>query len=546
MLSSRGIKTEEEKKKFFNPDYERDLGDPFKMRDMNKAVRRILSAIKKNEKVIIFGDYDADGVCASAILHDFFKKIGFDNFEVCIPDRNNEGYGLNMTAIDEFINKKVNLVITVDCGITDYEEVEKLNEAGIDTVVLDHHLEPDKLPRAAAVVDTKQEKDNYPFKIFVGAGVAFKTVQALIKKGSASRRINIIPGWEKWLLDLVAIATVADMFPLVGENRVLVFYGLQVLKKTQRPGLLSLFKNSGVSQKHATEDDIAFTLAPRINIASRMDHANVSYSLLTTESFEEADWASRHLNELNNERKETVGIIVSEIDRRLAAKKEPLGIIIEGDLSWNTAGLLSLAANRILENYGKTVFLWGKTAAGIIKGSCRSDGSVNLVELMKAMSEGTFLESGGHALASGFSLTEDKIGELEKELPKIYQKIKQPMEENVIWIDKEISLEELDNSFLDNLEKFSPFGIGNPKPVFLLKGLKIFNFKEFGNGGIHLQLDFQKESGKIISAIGFFMTKEKFNLRKEDTIDLLASVERNNFRGSDDLRLRIVDIKKAA
>jgi len=525
-----------------NPDYERDLHDPFLMKDMGKAAERILRAIKNNEKIVIFGDYDADGVCASAIFHDFFKKIGFENFRIHIPDRNLEGYGLTKEAIGEFAENKFNLIITLDCGINDVKEVEKANKNSIDIVIIDHHLVPEKLPNALAIVDSKQKNDKYPFKDLCGAGVAFKTIQALIARGG----FNIVSGWEKWLLDLVALATIADMVPLIKENRVLTYYGLKVLEKTSRPGLLALFRRLGINPKYITEDDISFMLAPRINIASRMGHANASFELLTTESSGEANWIAGHLGSLNNERRLLVDNLLNQIDAKIVEKKP--GIIIDGDLSWNI-GVLGLMAHRLVEKYQCPAFLWGKGEAKEIKGSARSDGSVNLVDLMKEVRPGIFLDYGGHAMAAGFSVKEGKIDDLKKELLKAYEKIpKEKRENEILYIDREINLDDADWEMGEILEKLRPYGVGNPKPVFLFKDIEIFNARKFGNEGIHLQLDFKKNSPadgeEIISAIGFFFNGNGngFTFKKGAKIDLVASLEKSFFRLPPELRLRIVDV----
>lgn len=539
ILFYREIKKDEEIEKFINPDYERDLHDPFLMKDMDKAVERILQAIKNNEKVVIFGDYDADGVCASAIFHDFFKKIGFENFHIHIPDRNLEGYGLTKEAIREFAENKFNLIVTLDCGITNVEEVGKANKNNIDVVIIDHHLAPEKLPDAFAIVDSKQKNDRYPFKDLCGAGVAFKTIQALIAKGG----FNIIPGWEKWLLDLVAIATIADMVPMIGENRILTFYGLKVLEKTQRQGLLAFFRRLEISPKNISEDDISFMIAPRINIASRMGHANTSFNLLTTESSGEANWIAGHLEGMNIERRALVDDLLGQISEKISEKKPE--IIIEGDYSWNP-GVLGLMANRLVEKYNCPVFLWGKGEAKMIKGSARSDGSVNLVEMMKTAPEGILLEFGGHVMAGGFSIKEEKIDDFKKEIVKIFKKIgKQKTDNDILYIDKEISINDANWETCDILEKMRPFGISNPKPVFLFSDLEIAGSRKFGNGGLHLQLDFKKSGGEKISAIGFFFNGNGNSLRLETgkKIDLVASMEKSFFRFAPELRLRIIDVK---
>ena len=533
-----GIKKEKEKEVFLNPDYEKDLGDPFKILNMDKAVERILQAIKSKEKVVLFGDYDADGIGGVVVFYDFFKKIGFENFEVYIPDRNKEGYGLTLGVIDDFEKKKVNLIITIDCGISDYDEIEKADGKGIDTVILDHHLESGLLPQAVAVVDVKQEKDKYPFDSFCGAGVAFKTVAALLERGEFS----VTEGWSKWLLDVVCVATVADMVPLTGENRTLVHYGLKVLKKTQRPGLLALFKKLKIQKENVTVDDIAFFVAPRINVASRMDTATTSFNLLVTENSNEADWIAERLNQKNIERKEMAGKIIEEIELEISKSPREQRLLFFGNEKWEP-GVLGVVANRVREKYNKSVFLWGKSGVENIKGSSRGDGSVNLVDLMSKIDDSFFIDRGGHALAAGFTVNENKINELGGALRDAYEKMEKQEVDRVLWVDKEIALGEITWSFLETIEKFGPFGMGNPKPVFLLKDLEVSGVKMFGNGGIHLQLDFQSDNKKI-SAIGFFMSNGYgLDIKKGTRIDLVANIERNTFMNRNELRLKIVDYK---
>lgn len=543
LLFYRGIKTKEEAEKFFNPDYERDLGDPFKLLNMKRAVKRVVKAVEKNEKIIVYGDYDADGICASVIFHDFFQKIGFENFQIYIPDRFEEGYGLSDIAADEFVKQKAGLVIAVDCGITDHREIEILNKGGVDVIVVDHHLVSAGLPDAYAVVDPMQEKEKYPFRPFCGAGLAFKFVCALVKNGS----FKIPAGWEKWLLDAAAVATIADMVPLVGENRVLVYYGLEVLKKTRRLGLLALFKKLQLDNQNIGEDDIAFSIAPCINTASRMGHGTISYSLLTTESREEAEALSADLIEKNTERKKIIEDIFRKVEAGLDQMEKLPEIIVLGDEMW-PVGLLALLANRILEKYDRPVCLWGR--GGITteaKGSCRSNGSVNLVELLTEIGEKLFTEQGGHAMAAGFTLKEGASENLKGEIEKALQKIpRQKVDEQVIWLDSELELEKIGWSFNEILEKFRPFGKDNPKPNFLLSKIPVWNMKTFGNGGIHLQLDFRKPSGEIVPAIGFFSGKWlDFEIDKSSVVDLAASLEKSTFKGYPELRLRIVAIRKS-
>ena len=546
ILFYRGIKTKEEAEKFLSPDYKKHLYDPFGMSGMEAAVERILKAIKDKEKIVIFGDYDADGVCASVIFYDFFKKIGFENFHIHIPDRHLDGYGLTEEAINEFEKDGAKLLITLDCGITDVGEVESANAKGIDVIIIDHHLVQrhkdgsEKKPPACAVVDAKQEDDKYPFKFLCGAGTAFKVVQALIKKG----KFLVIPGWEKWLLDLVAIATVADMVPLIDENRVLTYYGLKVLRKTRRPGLISFFQRLNLNSSHLTEEDIAFMIAPRINIASRMDHANTSFSLLTTRSYEEAKWLSAHLEELNIDRRKMVDSILCQIEERIKHLGKLPPIIVEGDYSWHP-GVLGIAANRLLEKYERPVFLWGKAEAKQIKGSCRSDGSVNLVEFMEALPTDVFTEKGGHALAGGFSLNEEKVFSFGEIIAEQYSRTAKAETQNgIINIDAKLLLEEVNWDLWSKIESLRPFGVDNPTPLFLFEGLEIAQLRKFGNGGIHLSLGFKKADGSLLSAIGFFMDHSRFGgLAEGQRIDLVASLEKSTYRSIPELRMRIIDIK---
>jgi len=540
ILYHRGVKTRAEAEKFLNPKYGDNVDDPLLILNMEKAASRIVAAIKNNERIIVFGDYDADGICSSVVFHDFFKKIGFENFHIHIPDRYLEGYGLSLKAIEEFSKQGAKLIITLDCGVTNVKEVEKANGLGLEVIIIDHHIVPENPPKAYAIVDLKQNGETYPTKFLSGAGIAFKTICAVIKIG----RFNIISGWEKWLLDAVAIATVADMVPLLGENRTLVFYGLKVLKKTQRPGLLSFYRRLRLSPANITEDDVSFTIAPRINVAGRMDHATVSFNLLTTQSEQEANWIGERLETMNGDRKEAVDKIIKMIDSEIG-KTRPEVIII-GDASWSP-GVLGLTANRVLEKYNCPVFLWGKGGDNI-KGSCRSNGAINLVDFMKSLPAGLLDDVGGHSLSAGFSLAENKTNKLKEEIIKLYAVFPRQEIDSVVDIEKEADINDVGAAFFSRIEAFQPFGAGNPKPIFSFKNLVIHGVKKFGNGGVHLQLDFKKSSAagnKIVSAIGFFMSNqpEINGLKPGQTIDLAASIEKSNFRNKPEIRLRIVDVK---
>jgi len=548
LLFYRDIKSAGEAERFFNPDYERDMHDPFLMLGMEKSVLRILKAIEGNEKIVVFGDYDADGISGSVIFHDFFRKIGFENFHIHIPNRYKDGYGLTLGAIDEFIEGGIDLIITVDCGITDVPEVKKAKDAGIDTIIIDHHIVQDDIPEAYSIIDAKQDGETYPFKFLSGAGAAFKTVQGLIKRGTATGQFNIVDGWEKWLLDVVSIATVADMVSLRDENRTIVHFGLRVLRKTRRLGLISLYKKLKINSEYINEDDIGFMVAPRINTASRMGHATTSFNLLITENEEEAKTIANDLEEKNGDRKESVQVILDAVEGKFAGKEDTIPpIIVLGDFSW-MPGVLGLAANRIMEKYQRPVFLWGKADAHEIKGSCRSDGTIDLVKFMESVSD-LFIGFGGHAMAGGFSVLPEKLDSLEKEAVEAYKKVEK-MENGfaTLEINNKLSLDDINWKNWNIIEKFAPFGMDNPKPVFMFENIKIEEVKEFGNGGIHLELSFTKTNGDMVKAIGFFMKVDRFSgitLKEGGNIDLVATMEKSMFRGVPELRLRIVDIREA-
>ncbi len=526
------------------PDYERDVHDPFLLKGMDKAVARILEAIKKKEKILIFGDYDADGVPATALLATVFNWIGHTNFSIYIPDRHNEAFGLSAEAIKKFAGEEVKLLITVDCGITDTEEVALANSLGLEVIITDHHICPEELPPALAVIDPKRPDCNYPDKNLCGTGVAFKVAQAILKAGKFE---SVNEGREKWLLDLVALATVADMVPITGENRALTYFGLTVLQKTRRPGLLALCRALKLKPQFITEDDIGFSLGPRINSASRMSHASEAYELLMSEDEGVANAIATSLELRNGERRGAVDAILKTAEAIIGEKNEEK-ILVVGQAGFSL-GVLGLTASRLVEKYHKPVFVWGVNGLGEVKGSCRSDGSVNVVALMRACSplasgEDFFSDFGGHVMAGGFSLPLGREVELAAKLNAAYEDAeKQTLEKEIIY-DQELNLDEVTNQKYEGIRAFGPFGPENEKPIFLFKSLVVSEVKMFGNGGLHLELKFKNTAGKSIPAIGFFFTKD-LTFKIDEKVDLLASIEKSYFRNFPELRLRIVDIKKS-
>ena len=554
LLFHRGIKTEKEAQNFLNPDWERDNHDPFLILNMKSAVKRILKAIDKNEKIVIYGDFDCDGIPGSVLLHDFFKKIGYKNFFNYIPHRHDEGYGLHIAAVEQFIKKEAELLITVDVGITDIEAVKVAQGAGIDVIITDHHIPTQEkgkevLPPAYAIINSKQKDDTYPDDMLCGAGVAFKLVQALLKEGKKNTKgkyykffNDISKGWEKWLLDMVGIATLADMVPLQKENRTFASFGLKVLQKTRRKGLCTLLQKIKIEQKNLSEDDITFMIAPRINAASRMDHPVRAFELLATEDVAEAESFADYLEKLNQKRKGHVAAIIKDTKKKIK-KRELREVIVVGNPDWSP-GILGLVANNLAEEFERPVFVWGYDNEGKIKGSCRGNG-ISVIDLIRAAPEDTFLQFGGHAGACGFSIKHDNIHNLEKVLEDVYKKMVKKQDENMTWIDHILSLDDVNWKTYQEIEQLAPFGVGNEKPLFLFKEVEIVAVRLFGKEKNHLGLDFKNSAGKKVSAIGFFVDDKSFGdiaIEAGERVHMVATLEKSFFRNFKELRLRIVDI----
>lgn len=520
-LSSKDIENPEE---FLNPDYSK-LHDPFLMKDMDKVVKRILKAIKNNEKIAIYSDYDCDGIPGGVVMHDFFKKIEYKNFVNYIPHRNKEGYGLNTKALDEL---KADLLITVDLGITDCGQVDYANKIGTDVIITDHHLPNGELPKAYAILNPKQKDCNYPFDGLCGAGVAFKLVQALIPN------FEIKEGWEKWLLDMVGLATIADMVPLVDENRIFAHFGLIVLRKSPRVGLMKMCKKMNVKQYHITEDDIGFMVAPRINAASRMGVSIDAFHLLTTEDEAEADLLAKHLNKINNERKGIVASMTKEIKKRVSLLDKINDVIFMGNPDWKPS-LLGLSANSLVEEYDRPVFLWGREGSNVIKGSCRSDGRISVVALMNEVKD-SLIEFGGHSFSGGFSVEQENVYFLEEKLSSAYNKLKSEIDENV-YVDKKADIKDVGWGMYNIVNKMSPYGVGNERPTFLFEGVSVTGVNYFGKEKNHLRLSFGN-----VDAIEFFTNRT--NIEEGDKINMVASIEKSVFLNKKELRLRVVDLFK--
>ncbi len=543
LLTHRGISTDE-REHFLHPSYECDIHDPALFSHMERAVDRILSALTRGENIAIFGDYDADGVPGTAILASWFARVGFPA-RIYIPNRHTEDYGLSERALRELASEGITLLITVDCGIANIHEVALAQELGIDVIITDHHLPPEILPPAYAILNPKCIGERYPFKDLSGAAVAFKLVQALVRE----RRYEIPVGWEKWLLDLVAIATISDMVPLSGENRALAYFGLSVLRQTRRPGLRALFTELRVNPLQLTEDDIGYSIGPRINSASRMSHAMHAFNLLMTEDIVEAQMLARELEAQNHERKELVEVIIEHAHALLDTQMLP-PIIVIGHEKWSL-GVLGLAASRLVETYHRPAFVWGVNENGFVKGSCRSDGTVNVVELMRAAGgDKLFANYGGHHEAGGFMVAKGKEGEFAESLMQAYGLLKEVApERGNPHVDCALSLTDVTQDTYNTIARLAPFGMGNDKPIFLFEGVEVAGVRNFGQGDAHVELLVRGAGTRSIPAIGFFARRtmpHAHSLKERDWVDVVAHLDRSTYRSRPELRLRIVDVSRVA
>lgn len=537
LLFNRGIDTASAAETFLNPHYEDHQHDPFLLNDMEKAVDRILEAIKDNEKIYIFSDYDCDGIPGGVVLHDFFKAVGYDNFQNYIPHRHYEGFGLSVEAVEKMCADGAKLIITIDCGTSSVEAVEKAVELGVEVIVTDHHEPPVELPSAIAIVNPKVG-DTYPFKDLCGTGVIFKLIQALIAKGD----FDLKPGWEKWWLDLVGVATIADMVPLVDENRVFATYGLQVLRKSRRPGLQQLLKKARADQRYLNEDDIGFTIGPRINAASRMDTPEDAFSLLAESDFTTASNHVEHLEKLNNERKGVVAAMTKDLHKRVQQIAELPDVLVFGNPEWRPA-LVGLAANKLAEEFNRPAFIWGRDGNGVIKGSARSGGDVSVVRLMEAVSD-VWIESGGHHQSGGFSVIEDKIHHLSEELNKAFLALGTAAKnEAVVTIEADLHLADVTPHTVGKLQKVGPFGMANNKPVFRWQAVVPARVEVFGKTKEHTKLVFERDDGTI-EAIAFFKLPEQFTVEPKvgETVTMLGHIEESFFMGRKQIRLRVLDV----
>lgn len=556
ILYRAGVETLAQAKSFLAPDYTQ-LSDPSLFSDMDIATNRLVTALKNQEHIGIYADYDADGIPGACVLKNTLRACGVpeEKITVYIPHRHYEGYGVHRPAVEELQKKGVQLLLTVDVGITEYETLTWLQQQGVDVIVTDHHEIPAQMPEVLAVIHPAREP--YPDAKLCGAAVAFQLMRSLLDALQTEKDIPDyirVPhvGWEKWLLDLVGLATLSDMVPLVGENRILAWYGMQVLAKTRNQGLKSLMEAQRLRPHFLTETDVVFSLTPRLNAASRMDHPMRAFELLQSQNADDAISSAKFLESLNNKRKTTVARIMKIVHDRLGKRTHLPEVVVVGERTWEQ-GVLGLIASKITETYNVAAFVWSEQSEGLIKGSCRSANGIHLVELMRAVPESTWHHFGGHEGAGGFALDVQHILDLEQALNTA---LDTDRDDIVVATDEEITIDailqpaEINPILYTTIRSCAPFGVGNPSPVVAVEGY-IQRIEMFGKNNEHLKVILWDQQGTQIEAIAFYRTVDdlfysppKSAIENPDTkkVYVIGSIEQDTFGYKKNLRLRLDDV----
>ena len=531
VLSARGVTEPEQAWKLLTPG-EEPLLDPMLLKDMDRAVLRVTRALKRGETIAVYGDYDVDGITATCLLTDCLTRLG-GRVRSYIPDRLEEGYGLNQEAVLHLARQGVTLIITVDCGITAAREVEFARELGIDVVITDHHECKQAIPEAAAVVDPHRPDCPYPFKGLAGVGVALKLAMA----AAGPDRAGLV---FREYADLAAVGTVADVMPMTGENRTIVQTGLAALAHPRRVGLAQLMEEAGLGDKPVTSVSIGYTLAPRINAAGRMGQADLAAELLLTRDPGRAAALAQELCALNRERQTIECEIFQECVQRLERRPQS-GVILLADEHWHQ-GVVGIVASRLTEKYSCPVFMVCLDQ-GMGKGSCRSWGGVNLFHLLTQCQD--LLEGfGGHAMAAGFTVREENIPALERRLRQLVLEERAGEElPSLLEIDAAVLPQELTVEAVEALDALEPCGAGNPRPVLVLTGAHVISAAQVGRGR-HLKLRLEGR-GVPLDAIFFSVDGSELGLTPGCRVDVAFYPQINDFRGVRSVQLQVVDLRHA-
>jgi single-stranded-DNA-specific exonuclease len=537
LMVQRKITSADEAKAFFNPslDY---LHDPFLMKDMNIAVDRISTAIKKNERILVYGDYDVDGTTAVALMYSFLKDQ-YSNVEYYIPDRYKEGYGVSFLGLDFAYQNNCKVVITLDCGIKAVEKVKYARTKGLDVIICDHHYPGDEIPKALAVLDPKQPLCSYPYKDLSGCGVGFKLIQAY-------SRVHGIPFSEIYhYLDLVAVSIASDIVPITGENRVMAYFGLKQLNESPRTGLKEIIRESEVT-KALTIEDVVFKIGPRINAAGRMETGSKAVDLLVSSDTLLATGISKEINNFNIERRSVDRIITIEAMRMISEDQRTVNsrTTVLYNPTWKK-GVIGIVASRLIETYYRpTVIL--TESNGFATGSARSVQGYDLYQAIESCSD--LLESfGGHMFAAGLTLKKENIQPFMERFEQYVQStITEEQLVPRVFIDTELSFSEINEDFFKTMNQFQPFGPENMSPIFVSRNVfDTGSGRMVGSSGEHLKLDLCQESTgqKSFSAIAFSQANHFEYIKGGNPFDICYSLEMNEFRGNKNLQLNVRDIK---
>ena len=531
ILSYRGLVKENQIEKFLEPK-RNDFYDPYGMPDMKITVERIIKAIENNEKTIIYGDYDVDGITSVTVLKSFLEERGLE-VGVYIPNRLDEGYGLNKNAIEKISQEGYTLMITVDCGISAIEEVKYASELGIETLITDHHEPGEKLPEALAVVDAKRKDNTYQCRNLAGVGVVFKLIQAIsIKLGLEEKE------YLKYL-DIVCIGTISDIVPLTDENRVIVKLGLKLVQQTKNLGLRSILQATGYNKIDSIA--ISFGVAPRINACGRMGHQEEALNLFLSKDINEVNELTQKLNAYNKERQEIEKNIFADAVEQINANnlQEKNTIVLMGK-NWHH-GVIGIVSSKITEMYFKPSILLCEEG-DIGKGSGRSIPGFDLYEALTKCQKSVD-RFGGHAMAIGITIKKDKLEELKNEFEEIAQENHIEEIVPILKIDSQINLDEINKEMVESLKELEPFGEENKTPLFLFKNLKIDSIRALTDGK-HLKLTV-KENKNIVNAIGFNIGELANEYKIGDKVDIVGNLEINSFNGVDNIQINIKDIMKS-
>lgn len=532
ILANRNITEKEEVRLFLEPT-RNDFHNPFLITDMKKAVERIIQAIEKQERVTIYGDYDVDGITSITVLKSFLQDRGLA-VESYIPNRLEEGYGLNKEAIGKIVKSGCQLMITVDCGISAIDEIEYANQLGIETIVTDHHEPGNELPHALAVIDNKRKDSNYPFRELAGVGVVFKLIQAI------GMTLNLKEEEYLKYLDIVCVGTISDIVPLVNENRVIAKLGLMLIRQTKNIGLRSIINSSGYSK--IDSNSISFGIAPRINACGRMGKAEEALELLLCKNYNQATELTQKLNEHNRIRQETEKSIFENAVKQIQEEHlEEHNAIIVGGENWHH-GVIGIVSSKITEMYFKPSILLSFEEDGIGKGSGRSIPGFDLHDALTQCMD-TIEKFGGHSMAVGITVRKENFDKFREEFEKITAKAHIDEIIPVIQVDSKIDIKNINKDMVESLKQLEPFGEGNRMPVFVLKNLKIDSIRALSEGK-HLKLTL-KDNNTIINSIGFNLGHLAEEYRIGDKIDVVGVLEINNFNGVESLQINIKDVMRS-